>query len=172
MGERAVPAGGRQREVIRVLNAATPEEISAVRALFREYAGSLGVDLSFQDFASELADLPGAYVPPAGALLLALDGDLPVGCVALRPWEEDIAELKRLYVSPAARGTGLGGTLSRSAIETARAAGYERVRLDTLPTMTSAQRLYEGLGFVEIEPYRFNPIPGTRYMELVLTRAG
>lgn len=154
--------------MISIVDAVAPDEISAVRGLFAEYADSLGVDLSFQDFASELAGLPGAYARPAGALLLALDGDVPVGCVALRSWEPAVAELKRLYVSPAARGSGLGRALSAAAIGAARAAGYERVRLDTLPSMESAQRLYEDLGFVEIAPYRFNPIAGARYMELEL----
>lgn len=158
--------------MIRIVNATTPQEIAEARRLFGEYADSLDIDLSFQDFAAELAGLPGSYVPPAGALLLALQGDLPVGCVALRQWEAGTAELKRLYVSPAARGSGLGRTLSSAAIDVARAVSYERVRLDTLPTMASAQRLYEDLGFVEIAPYRFNPVPGTRYMELELNSEG
>jgi len=149
----------------------SPSDLATARTLFREYADSLGVDLCFQDFETELATLPGAYRPPHGALLLAErrgNGD-PVGCVALRPLEPPtVAELKRLYVRPTARGDGLGAALTEAALATARTAGYARVRLDTLPVMTVAQALYRRLGFREIAPYRANPIPGALYMECEL----
>jgi ribosomal protein S18 acetylase RimI-like enzyme len=144
------------------------EDLAAVRELFLEYGAGLGIDLSFQDFESEVASLPGDYQPPTGALLLAeLDG-CPVGCVAMRPWNGEAAEMKRLFVRPAGRGTGAGRALAGAVIERARRAGYRSMRLDTLPTMTAARRLYESLGFREIAPYRFNPIPGTTFLELAL----
>lgn len=146
-----------------------PEDLAVARALFVEYAASLSVDLSFQDFETELTTLPGAYAPPAGALLLAeLAGDV-VGCVALRPLDPpSVAELKRLYVRPAGRGAGAGRALTKAVLEHARRAGYERVRLDTLPFMREAQALYRALGFVDIPPYRHNPVPGTSFMALDL----
>ena len=147
----------------RIVVATTPEQIGTVAALFREYASSLGVDLSFQHFEEELASLPGDYAPPRGRLLLASEG-----CVALRPLDGDICEMKRLYVRPSARGTGLGRALIERAIDEARAIGYRAMRLDTLPAMHAAKSLYRELGFREIEPYRFNPVEGTKYFELNL----
>lgn len=139
-----------------------------VRRLFEEYAASLGIDLEFQNFAAELAGLPGEYTRPAGGLLLGLDDTEPVGCVAFRPLEPGVAELKRLYVRPSARRGGWGRRLAERAVGDARAAGYQRVRLDTLPAMRSAFGLYVGMGFVEIAPYRHNPVPGARFLELDL----
>ncbi len=137
--------------------------------LFEEYAGWIGINLDFQDFATELATLPGAYVPPSGALLLAVEGETPVGCVAVRPLAPPaICEMKRLYVRPSWQGHGFGEALARAIIGCARAAGYERMRLDTLPAMAPAQALYRRLGFQEIPAYRYNPVPGTTYMELQL----
>ena len=144
------------------------EHVPVVRALFEEYAAALGVDLGFQDFDRELAELPGEYVPPGGRLLLALDEGNPAGCVALRPFEPGICEMKRLYVRSAFRGTGLGRLLAERIVGAGRDAGYERMRLDTLPAMAAARGLYESLGFVEIEAYRPNPIHGTTYIELAL----
>jgi ribosomal protein S18 acetylase RimI-like enzyme len=144
------------------------EHVPAVRALFEEYAGALNVDLGFQDFQRELAELPGEYVPPGGRLLLALDPE-PAGCVALRPYEPGVCEMKRLYVRPAYRGSGLGRTLAEAIVAAGREAGYERMRLDTMPTMEAARGLYRSLGFAEIEAYRFNPVHGTTYFELRLS---
>jgi len=157
----------------RIVQVSSPTEIEAVAALLREYAAALGQDLGFQGFSEELAGLPSDYRFPRGAIFLALDDDVATGCVGLRPlaWPR-IAELKRLYVRPQDRRHGIGALLSQAALSAARAAGYHLVRLDTLPTMLAAQRLYETLGFSEIEAYRFNPVPGTRYMELVLDPTG
>ncbi len=143
------------------------EHVPVVRTLFEEYAAALGVDLGFQDFERELAELPGDYAPPGGRLLLALDPE-PVGCVALRPYEPGTCEMKRLYVRPEYRGTGLGRRLVEAIVAAGRDAGYERMRLDTMPSMEAARALYRSLGFVEIEAYRFNPVHGTTYFELAL----
>ena len=143
------------------------EHVPVVRALFEEYAAALGVDLGFQGFDREVAELPGEYVPPGGRLLLAL-GPEPAGCVALRPFEPGVCEMKRLYVRPEFRGTGLGRLLAERIVDAGRDAGYDRMRLDTLPTMGAARTLYRSLGFVEIEAYRPNPIHGTTYFELAL----
>jgi GNAT superfamily N-acetyltransferase len=145
------------------------DELPLVRELFREYGDSLGIDLSFQGFDDELARLPGEYAPPRGGLLIACEGEEAVGCVGLRPLEPaDACELKRLYVRPASRAGGVGRALTLAAIDEARRLGYARMRLDTLPSMGAARRLYAALGFREIEPYRFNPVAGTQFLELEL----
>ncbi len=150
--------------------ALTSEAVPIARALFLEYADSIGVDLRFQGFDEEIQELPGKYAPPTGGLFIALIDGEPSGCVAVRPLGDDgVAELKRLFVRPAARGKGLGLLLTQKAIQRARESGYHTLRLDTLPAMGDAQRLYRSLGFKEIPPYTFNPIPGAVYMELDLT---
>ncbi len=143
-------------------------DLTEVRVLFREYAESVGVDLCFQGFEQELAELPGDYVPPRGILLLGLVDGRSAGCIGVRPFQADTCEMKRLYVRPAYQGRGCGLLLAQRAIEWATSAGYSRMVLDTLPSMATAQRLYESLGFVDIPPYRFNPVPGARYMALRL----
>lgn len=138
-----------------------------MRCLLREYAASLAVRLDFQDFDRELAELPGAYAPPRGALLLA-PGE---GCVALRPLDDTTCEMKRLYVRPSARGTGLGRRLAKTVLAEARRLEYTLIYLDTLPDMVAARALYEELGFREITPYTTNPVAGARFLELDLRRA-
>ena len=140
-------------------------DLAAVRRLFAEYASSLGFDLGFQDFERELRELPGEYAPPRGRLLVARVEGEAVGCVGLRPLGADVCEMKRLYVRPEHRRGGTGRALAIAAIAAGRELGYARMRLDTVPAMGAARALYRSLGFREIDPYRFNPIPGTAYME-------
>jgi putative acetyltransferase len=144
-------------------------DIAEARRLFKEYEASLDVDLRYQGFEQELAGLPGAYAPPWGRLLLAVDDSAPAGCVALRALGDDVAEMKRLYVRPAARGKRVGRLLAEAVIREARLIGYSRMRLDTLPSMKDALALYRALGFEEIAPYYASPVAGTRFMELALT---
>lgn len=150
-----------------IARATTPDDVAVVRTLFLEYAASLDVNLAYQDFPREVAALPGEYAAPRGCLLLARGADA-LGCVAVRPIDDARCELKRLYVRPAARGTGLGRRLTEAAIAFARTAGYRAMRLDTLPSMGAAQDLYRALGFTVIGAYRESPVPGNLYMELDL----
>lgn len=142
--------------------------IETARRLFEEYQQALGVDLSFQGFATELETLPGEYSPPRGRLLLAQNDGVVVGCVAMRPLTSETCEMKRLYVRPQSRAAGVGRQLAERVIAEARAIGYRRMYLDTLPTMAGAQRLYESLGFKDVPAYRHNPIVGTRFLGLDL----
>lgn len=157
---------------VRVFNfqpANSPEQIAAVRELFLEYAQSLNFSLCFQSFEQELAGLPGDYAPPDGRLVLATQNHRPAGCVALHKSAPEICEMKRLYVRPAFRGSGLGRQLAEHIVAEARSIGYLRIRLDTVePIMQTAVALYRRLGFQEIPPYRPNPIAGALYMELQL----
>ena len=153
---------------IEIRNAELPRELAAVRKLFREYADSLSTDLCFQNFEAELAGLPGKYCPPKGRLLLACKDAEAVGCVALRPLEENACEMKRLYVQPHVRGEKLGRRLVDRICQEARNAGYSRICLDTLPDMAKAIRLYLDVGFQPIDPYVFNPISGAIFLALDL----
>jgi ribosomal protein S18 acetylase RimI-like enzyme len=221
------------RVMLRIVPAETKEAVHQVSVLFREYAEALGVNLSFQNFERELAELPGEYAPPDGALLLAFAEDLPArpathspatveavgpsvqevrrvggrsfrafcvpipsgssdiklaspsgvstpeaqnltfsavcGCVALRKIDSDVCEMKRLYVRAGNRGRGVGRALALAVVDSARTIGYRSMRLDTLPQMGEAQSLYTSLGFREIPPYRYNPIPGSRFLEIAIT---
>jgi len=144
------------------------EDIAAVRGLLEEYATALPVDLGFQQFERELAELPGAYGAPGGVLLVARRGGDTVGCVGVRALGGGACELKRLYVRPTERGHGTGRALTEAALAEARRLGHRRVLLDTLPGMEAAQRLYVELGFRDIPPYTSNPVEGTRFLELLL----
>jgi ribosomal protein S18 acetylase RimI-like enzyme len=141
-----------------------PDDLPVVRELFQEYADGLGVSVCFQDFADELANLPGRYARPAGGLWLATAGQEVAGCVALRPLGAERAEIKRLFVRPAFRGAGIGRALAEHVLAAAAAANYRRVCLDTLPSMTSAVALYRRLGFTEVEPYTDNPVCGALFL--------
>jgi putative acetyltransferase len=150
----------------------SPDELESVRELFREYAHGLGVDLCFQQFDDELANLPGDYAPPRGALMLAtVDGQV-AGCCALRPLDTtdypNASEMKRLYVRKVFRGFGLGRQLAEAALDAARQGGYTCVLLDTLDEMETARTLYVDLGFEEIPAYYHNPIPGAHYLKAQL----
>lgn len=183
--------------MFRTIPAESDHAVRMASMLFREYAASLGVDLSFQEFEHEVATLPGDYAPPSGRLFLAL-GDDPggsraeladalqlspatwespaphgvAGCVALRKFDAERCEMKRLYVRPQFRGKGLGKELAETIIRAAREIGYQAILLDTLPQMTKAQQLYRHLGFREIPAYRHNPVPGSLYFELPLQNPG
>ncbi len=154
---------------ITLLYPSQTSDMPAVRELFQEYADSLDVNLAFQDFAQELADLPGEYAPPRGCLLLALVDGALAGCCALRPLDNvdyaNACEMKRLYVRKAFRGFGLGRQLAEATLDAARRAGYASVLLDTLDGMEAARALYADLGFQEIPPYFYNPIAGAHYLK-------
>ena len=150
-----------------IREASTATDIAIARELFEEYQRTLGVDLCFQGFTEEMASLPGAYARPTGRLLLAAGDSLVLGAVAMRSLGAD-CEMKRLYVRPAGRSLGLGRLLATRLIDEARLAGYHRMLLDTLATMTGAQALYRSMGFTEIGAYCNNPIEGTLYMALKL----
>jgi ribosomal protein S18 acetylase RimI-like enzyme len=145
------------------------ESLDHVRAIFRDYSASLGIDLCFQDFERELASLPGDYAAPTGQLLLAWVDDEVAGCAAMRPLPDvdyaNACEMKRLYVRPAFRRFGLGRLLAQALLDEARRAGYSTMVLDTLDDMEAARGLYASLGFSEIPPYYFNPIPGAHYLK-------
>jgi ribosomal protein S18 acetylase RimI-like enzyme len=146
----------------------TDGDLVDARLLFEEYAASLDFSLCFQGFDHELAELPGSYAPPRGSLQLARVDGAAAGCVALRPIGNDACEMKRLFVRPRFHGQGLGRKLAVAIIAEGRAAGYTTMKLDTVPSMTAAQGLYESLGFRNIPPYTANPIEGARYLELRL----
>lgn len=162
-----------EREVhypsLQFVQAESPAQIEQVRELFLEYAQSLGFSLCFQNFDRELGDLPGDYTPPSGRLLLAAYDGKPAGCVALHKLEDGICEMKRLYLRPQFRGSGLGRALADRIIAEARQIGYRQMRLDTVESaMKDAVAMYRKIGFREIPPYCANPMPTALYMELLL----
>ena len=154
---------------IRIAEARWPDDRADVEALFREYVASLAEDISFQNVDEELGTLPGKYARPTGVVLIARDGAEAAGAVAYRMVEPGVCEMKRLYVRPAFRGSGLGRELANELIEDARAQGYRTMLLDTLASMSSARALYRDLGFVAVAPYYDNPLPGVMYMALELS---
>jgi ribosomal protein S18 acetylase RimI-like enzyme len=162
----------RAKPTIELLTPTTPELLEATRVIFREYGDSLGIDLCFQNFDEELATLPGEYATPGGALLLALLDGAVAGCGALRPLRDvdyaNACEMKRLYVRPAFRSYGLGRLLAQVLLDRGLQAGYSHMLLDTLDDMEAARGLYASLGFEEVPPYYFNPIPGAHYLKATL----
>ena len=154
---------------MRLSRATTPDDIQNARQLFEEYAASLGFSLCFQNFDQELASLPGKYSAPSGCLLLAYSNEQLAGCIALRQLDTETCEMKRLFVRPDFRGARLGKVLVDAIIAEARAIGYKRMCLDTVPgQMDRAIGLYEAIGFRDVEPYYDNPVEGARFMELHL----
>ena len=163
------PSSTRTSATDRVIRAArAAADIAACRELFLEYQASIGVSLCFQDFDRELAELPGEYVAPSGGLWTVHVGEALAGCVALRPLGAQAAEMKRLYVRPAFRGSHLGLALAEHVIRVARDIGYGTLKLDTLPSMAEAQRMYAQLGFADTSPYNDNPVDGVRFLALAL----
>lgn len=158
--------------VISLRPAQFPEDLQTVRQLFLDYQSGLGIDLCFQGFEAELAELPGAYAPPVGTLLLACIDDEPAGCCAMRPLYNtdhlNACEMKRLFVRPAFRGFGLGRLLVERVMSEGQLAGYTTMLLDTLSDMETARALYQEMGFVEVAPYYHNPIPGAHYLKVDL----
>ena len=154
--------------MLRIIHASNQEHYQQAYHLFQHYAESLDFDLDFQNFSQELAGLPGDYAPPKGCVLLAEDANDYVGCVALRPLEKHICEMKRLYLRPKARGKKIGRLLAETVIDAAKRIGYKRMRLDTVGSMQAAIGLYRQLGFYEIEPYCHNPHKDASFLELVL----
>lgn len=150
---------------MKIIQANSVEDIAAARRLFEEYAASIDTDLCFQNFSKELAALPGYYAPPRGRLLLAVIDGAPVGCVGLRPHDATTGEMKRLFIQPGHQGRGLGRQLVEAVTAEARAIGYTSLLLDTLPSMQSAIKLYESLGFVRRAPYFDSPVGGNVFMQ-------
>ncbi len=158
-----------------IRQARTAEDIAIAREMFREYQVWLGVDLCFQDFDAELANLPGTYAPPLGEIFIAADGDKTAGVVAVRPVGDAPfggSEMKRLYVREGWRGQGLGRTLAARAVSFAARVGYTTMVLDTLPHLVTARGMYARMGFEEIAPYYENPLPGVIYMKKRLNGSG
>jgi ribosomal protein S18 acetylase RimI-like enzyme len=153
------------KKVITYQIASTSLEFESGKKLFEEYALSLNVDLSFQNFSKELEAIQNQYGKPEGALLLACDGEVFVGCSGVRKLDEETAELKRMYVKNEYRGYHIGTSLLQRSIDLAKEIGYKKIRLDTLENMTQAQQLYSSFGFYKIPSYRFNPLAGTIFME-------
>lgn len=153
---------------MRLLQATTAHDWDEARRLVLEYAAALDVDLSFQNFAQELQHFPTEYAPPTGAFILAVDEGKSLACIAVRRFGDEVGEIKRLYVAPAARGRGLGRVLVERIVAEARKLGYRSLLLDTLPSMKEAQSLYLSMGFAATTAYRFNPIAGSAFLRLEL----
>lgn len=151
-----------------IIHAESSFHLVEARELFLEYAASLDFSLRFQGFDREAAALPGEYAPPGGALLLAVEAETAIGCVALRRIDGRTCEMKRLYVRPGARGRGVGRLLAEAVLVEARRIGYARMKLDTVASMDAANALYRSLGFVSTTAYRFNPLDDARYLALDL----
>jgi putative acetyltransferase len=157
--------------VLNLFEARDEHDIQQARTLFREYESGLGISLCFQNFDNELKNLPGDYAPPDGRLFLATENDQLAGCIAMRKLDPPVCEMKRLFVRPEYRGTGLGRALADKIIDEARKLGYTKMRLDTLPgRMDKAIALYRSIGFVEIAPYYTNPVADAKFMELDLVK--
>lgn len=154
--------------MLQIIQAKSEKQLNIIRKLFTEYTNWLGFDLSFQNYEKEFAELPGLYTPPKGRLLLAFYNSKIAGCVGLREFAKGICEMKRMYVKPKYRRKGIGRSLGIAIIEEARKIGYKRMRLDTVPWMKQAIELYYSLGFKKIKPYRYNPIKGSLFLELIL----
>jgi len=152
--------------MLKIIPVENGEDLRRARLLFEEYAASLDFNLCFQNFEEELAKLPGDYTPPSGCLFLGIYDGHEAGCIALRRISRDVCEMKRLYVRPRFRGSGIGRSLAKAVIEQAKEMGYSGMRLDTVPAMERARALYASLGFKEIPPYCHNPIPGAVFLEL------
>jgi ribosomal protein S18 acetylase RimI-like enzyme len=161
-------AQGKAKTMLKILEAHAGENLKIIRKLFEAYAESLSFDLSFQNFDEELAKLPGEYAPPTGCLLLAMHQTKAAGCVALRRIDKTICEMKRLFVRPKFRHKGIGRKLAEAVIERATKNRYKQMRLDTAPKMDAARNLYKSLGFKNIDAYRYNPLEGAVFMELIL----
>jgi len=154
--------------MLEIIEAQSDYEIQTIRKLFEEYASSLNFNLSFQNFDEELNNLPSEYASPDGSLMLALHNGSPAGCVGLRKITNDVCEMKRLYVRDNFRGLQIGKSLTEKIIAEAKRIGYKKMRLDTVPSMKAARKLYKSLGFYKTDAYRYNPVEGTIYMELDL----
>ena len=156
------------RQTPRILEADSKNLLLAAKDLFLEYERSLPFDLDFQNFEEEVSHLPGEYSRPDGCILVALVGKRPAGCVALRKLDQDICEMKRLYIRPEFRGRRIGRRMAETIIAGAKELGYKKMRLDTVSGMTGAIALYRSLGFKEISQYRVNPLPDAMFFELDL----
>ncbi|MDN5201912.1 GNAT family N-acetyltransferase [Fulvivirgaceae bacterium BMA10] len=154
------------------LVAKTEEDFNIGKALFLEYANELGIDLHFQNFEEELDSITKQYTSPSGALLLLKEKNKAIGCVGIRKLEGNIGELKRMFIKKEYRNKGFGKPLLKKGIEMAKVLNYHKIRLDTLPTMEKALKIYTAIGFKEIKPYRYNPIVGTKFLELEIKNWG
>ena len=154
--------------MIEYVTAITPEHLAHIRDLFTEYVDSLGFQLDFQNYEKEFNELPGEYAPPDGRLIMTLEGQMAVGCIALRKLDEKTCEMKCMYVRPEYRGRGIGRRLAEILIDESRRIGYTTIKLDTIATMKEAIALYRSLGFRKTRPYRYNPVKGATFMELRL----